>query len=191
MNKKQIKDLNSVLRSIELNEMVFSNIQQMVEKEKFILEERRDNYESKGTDYWDDKAAELEDRIDTLEDEADALEEVASSLQELIELMREKIGDIEGNAIQAPYRTQAASITKKKEELIANRDPLFEEVARLVVMSNTTSTSSIQRRYSIGYNRAGKIMDELEAAGIVGASQGGNPRAVLVDAVGLEQILNG
>ena len=191
MNKKQIKDLNSVLRSIELNEMVFSNIQQMVEKEKFILEERRDNYESKGTDYWDDKAAELEDRIDTLEDEADALDEVASSLQELIELMREKIGDIEGNAIQAPYRTQAASITKKKEELIANRDPLFEEVARLVVMSNTTSTSSIQRRYSIGYNRAGKIMDELEAAGIVGASQGGNPRAVLVDAVGLEQILNG
>ena len=119
------------------------------------------------------------------------MEEVASSLQELIELMREKIGDIEGNAIQAPYRTQAASITKKKEELIANRDPLFEEVARLVVMSNTTSTSSIQRRYSIGYNRAGKIMDELEAAGIVGASQGGNPRAVLVDAVGLEQILNG
>lgn len=118
MNKKQIKDLNSVLRSIELNEIVFSNIQQMVEKEKFILEERRDNYESKGTDYWDDKAAELEDRIDTMGDEADALEEIASSLQELIELMREKIADIERNAIQAPYRTRAASITKKKKKLL-------------------------------------------------------------------------
>lgn len=70
------------------------------------------------------------------------------------------------------------------------RDPLFEEVARLIVNCNTASTSSIQRRYSIGYNRAGKIMDQLEAAGIVGAAQGGKPRQVLVDAAGLEAILN-
>lgn len=190
MNKKQIKDLNSVLRSIELNEIVFSNIQQMVEKEKFVIEERRDNYESKGTDYWDDKAAEFEDRIDILEDEADALDEISSSLQELIELMREKIGEIEGNAIQAPYRSQATATLEKKKRLLAIKDSLFDDVARFVVMSNTASTSSIQRRYSIGYNRAGKIMDELEAAGIVGAAQGGNPRAVLVDEVQLERILN-
>ncbi|MDE7414580.1 MAG: DNA translocase FtsK [Muribaculaceae bacterium] len=72
---------------------------------------------------------------------------------------------------------------------VGPRDPLFEEVARLVVNSNTASTSSLQRRYSIGYNRAGKIMDQLEASGIVGASQGGKPRAVLVDQIGLEQIL--
>lgn len=72
---------------------------------------------------------------------------------------------------------------------VGDRDPLFEEVARRVVNSNTASTSSLQRVYSIGYNRAGKIMDQLEAAGIVGPSQGGKPRAVLVDPVGLESIL--
>lgn len=69
------------------------------------------------------------------------------------------------------------------------RDPLFEEVARLVVHSNNASTSSLQRRYSIGYNRAGKIMDQLEAAGIVGAAQGGKPRAVLMDPVSLDLLL--
>lgn len=69
------------------------------------------------------------------------------------------------------------------------RDPLFDECARVVVMSNTASTSSLQRRYAIGYNRAGKIMDQLEAAGIVGPAQGGKPRAVLVDQIGLESIL--
>ena len=62
---------------------------------------------------------------------------------------------------------------------VGDRDPLFEEVARRVVNSNTASTSSLQRVYSIGYNRAGKIMDQLEAAGIVGPSQGGKPRVLL------------
>lgn len=70
-----------------------------------------------------------------------------------------------------------------------DRDPLFDEVARLIVTSNTASTSSLQRRYSIGYNRAGKIMDQLEAAGIVGPAHGGKPRSVLVDSVTLESIL--
>lgn len=71
-----------------------------------------------------------------------------------------------------------------------DRDPLFEEIARLIVTSNTASTSSLQRRYSIGYNRAGKIMDQMEAAGIVGPSQGGKPRQVLVDPITLESILS-
>lgn len=69
------------------------------------------------------------------------------------------------------------------------RDPLFEEVARLIVNSNTASTSSLQRRYSIGYNRAGKIMDQLEAAGIVGPAQGGKARPVLVDPIALENMI--
>lgn len=70
-----------------------------------------------------------------------------------------------------------------------DRDPLFDEIARLIVTSNTASTSSLQRRYSIGYNRAGKIMDQMEAAGIVGPSTGGKPRQVLVDSITLEAIL--
>ncbi len=72
---------------------------------------------------------------------------------------------------------------------ITDIDPLFEEVARSIVNSGTASTSSIQRRYSIGYNRAGKIMDQMERVGIVGPSQGGKPRTVLVDPMGLESIL--
>ena len=72
-----------------------------------------------------------------------------------------------------------------------DRDPLFDEAAEFVVSSgNTASTSSLQRRYSIGYNRAGKLMDQMEAAGIVGPAVGGKPRQVLVDAYGLENILN-
>jgi len=70
-----------------------------------------------------------------------------------------------------------------------DRDSLFEEAARFVVQSSTASTSSLQRRYSIGYNRAGKIMDQLEAAGIVGPSMGGKPRSVLIDSLQLERML--
>lgn len=73
---------------------------------------------------------------------------------------------------------------------IADRDSLFEEAAAFIVTGTTASTSSLQRRYSIGYNRAGKIMDQLEAAGIVGPAQGGKPRQVLMDSLQLSQILN-
>lgn len=59
-------------------------------------------------------------------------------------------------------------------------DPLFEEVAHYIVSSQQGSTSMIQRRYSIGYNRAGRLMDQMEKAGIVGAAQGARPREVLV-----------
>jgi len=72
---------------------------------------------------------------------------------------------------------------------ITERDTLFEEAARFIVTSQTASTSSLQRRYSIGYNRAGKIMDQMESAGIVGPAQGGKPRQVLVDSIQIEQIL--
>ena len=59
------------------------------------------------------------------------------------------------------------------------RDPLFEEAARIIVESQNASTSMLQRRYSIGYARACKIMDQLEAEGIVGPQNGGKPRKVL------------
>ena len=74
---------------------------------------------------------------------------------------------------------------------IKDCDPLFEDAARYVVTQQLASTTSIQRKLYIGFNRAGKIMDELEAAGIVGPVIGGNSRAVLVDEIELEQILNG
>ncbi len=58
-------------------------------------------------------------------------------------------------------------------------DPMFEEAARLIVGSNHGSTSSIQRKLQLGYNRAGRIMDQLESLGIVGEANGSKPRQVL------------
>ena len=72
-----------------------------------------------------------------------------------------------------------------------NKDEMFEDAARVVVANQMGSTSMIQRRFSIGYNRAGRIMDQLEAAGIVGPSEGSKARQVLIqDEYSLEQLLN-
>ncbi len=70
-------------------------------------------------------------------------------------------------------------------------DPMFPEVAKFVVNNQSGSTSMIQRNYSIGYNRAGKIMDQLEKMGVVGPQVGSKPREVLIkDPITLEGLLN-
>jgi S-DNA-T family DNA segregation ATPase FtsK/SpoIIIE len=61
-----------------------------------------------------------------------------------------------------------------------NRDPLFEEAARLIVQNQVGSTSLLQRRMKLGYNRAGRLMDQLEAAGVVGPNQGSKAREVII-----------
>lgn len=74
---------------------------------------------------------------------------------------------------------------------LSKRDNLFEDAARLVVQSQMGSTSLIQRKFSIGYNRAGRIIDQLESAGIVGPFEGSKARQVLVpDEIALEQLLS-
>jgi S-DNA-T family DNA segregation ATPase FtsK/SpoIIIE len=74
---------------------------------------------------------------------------------------------------------------------LSSKDPLFGDAARWVVVHQSGSTSSIQRRFAIGYNRAGKLMDQLEAAGIVGTLDGSKGRQVLIqDEYSLEQKLN-
>lgn len=62
----------------------------------------------------------------------------------------------------------------------ADRDPLFEDAARLIVSSQMGSTSLLQRRMKLGYNRAGRLMGQLEAAGIVGPNQGAAAREVII-----------
>ncbi|PRY86617.1 FtsK/SpoIIIE family DNA translocase [Mongoliibacter ruber] len=74
---------------------------------------------------------------------------------------------------------------------LADRDPLFDDAARLIVMHQQGSTSLIQRKLKLGYNRAGRIVDQLEAAGIVGSFEGSKAREVLVqDEASLERLLN-
>lgn len=91
-------------------------------------------------------------------------------------LLPEYIGDTEGTGNDAD---------------LDNRDALFDEAARLVVSQQTGSTSNIQRRMKIGYNRAGRIIDELEAAGIVGPFEGSKARQVLIkNEIELEELLN-
>ncbi|MCC8173059.1 MAG: DNA translocase FtsK, partial [Odoribacter sp.] len=88
----------------------------------------------------------------------------------------EYIPDAEGNSVS--------------EADLGVKDPLFEEAARLMVNSQQGSTSSIQRRFSIGYNRAGRIIDQLEAAGVVGPYEGSKARQVLIpDEYSLERLL--
>ena len=73
---------------------------------------------------------------------------------------------------------------------LSDRDPLFEDAARLIVSNQVGSTSLIQRRMKLGYNRAGRLMDQLEAAGVVGPNQGSKARDVLIKTdIDLEQHL--
>ena len=74
---------------------------------------------------------------------------------------------------------------------LADRDVLFDDAARLIVRHQQGSTSLIQRKMKLGYNRAGRLIDQLEAAGIVGVFEGSKAREVLIsDEYSLEQLLN-
>ena len=73
---------------------------------------------------------------------------------------------------------------------LTKRDAMFEECARFIITQSTASTSMLQRRFGIGYNKAGKIMDQMEAAGIVGPACGQKPRTILVDSITLEDIIS-
>lgn len=84
---------------------------------------------------------------------------------------------------EAPVEGDASG---PKDVDFSKLDPLFEEVAANIVSTQQGSTSNIQRKYSLGYNRAGRLMDQLEVAGIVGPQEGSKPRQVLV--ADLEQL---
>jgi len=91
------------------------------------------------------------------------------------------IGDQQGypQAFLLPEYVDEKDLEGKDFDL-ADRDPLFEDAARLIVQNQVGSTSLLQRRMKLGYNRAGRLMDQLEAFRIVGPSQGSKARDVLV-----------
>lgn len=99
-----------------------------------------------------------------------------------VERVAEFIGDQPGfpDAFLLPeYRDDEVAGSNNAPENM-DMDDLFEDAARLIVQHQQGSTSLIQRRMKLGYNRAGRLMDQLEKAGIVGASQGSKPREVFI-----------
>jgi len=108
----------------------------------------------------------------------------------------ERITDFIGNQHGYPSAFQLPEYAPETNDDILEvdlrkKDDLFDDAARLVVQYQQGSTSLIQRKFSIGYNRAGRIIDQLEAAGVVGPFEGSKARQVLiVDEISLEQLLN-
>ncbi len=113
---------------------------------------------------------------------------------EEVENVTEFIG--EQQSYPNPYELPEAKSGGNKdsegeEDVLENLDPMFEEAARLIVRHQQGSTSLIQRRLKLGYNRAGRIIDQLESAGVIGPFEGSKSREVLIeDEFGLEQFLN-
>jgi len=108
-------------------------------------------------------------------------------VEALVDFINNQTGYGEAYPLPEP-QTEAGAVAPGAVDL-SRRDEMFDDCARFVVQNPTASTSSLQRRFSIGYNKAGKIMDQLEAAGIVGPADGQRPRTVLVDQIMLETIL--
>ncbi len=92
-------------------------------------------------------------------------------------------GPVEPMELPEPIDASQGGGDGMPREPIADKDPMLNEVAQYVVLNQQGSTSSIQRKFSIGYNRAGRLMDLLEQYGIVGAAMGSKPRQVLVNDV--------
>lgn len=109
-----------------------------------------------------------------------------------VERVSEFIGAQRGypSAFMLPEYIDENSESSMKDFDASDRDQFFEEAARLIVMHQQGSTSLIQRKLKLGYNRAGRIIDQLEAAGIVGPFEGSKAREVLIpDEYSLEQFL--
>ena len=100
-------------------------------------------------------------------------------IERINEFIQEQPGPIEPMELPEPANNEGGPSGGGTVDA-KNLDPFFEEAAHAIVLSQQGSTSMIQRRFSIGYNRAGRLMDQMEEAGIVGAAQGSKPREVLI-----------
>ncbi len=99
-----------------------------------------------------------------------------------VEQVVDFIGEQQGypQAFLLPEYIDEKEAEARGELDLSERDSLFDDAARLIVQNQIGSTSLLQRRMKLGYNRAGRLMDQLEIAGIVGPSQGSKPRDVLI-----------
>ncbi|MGV3656897.1 MAG: FtsK/SpoIIIE domain-containing protein, partial [Chitinophagaceae bacterium] len=99
-----------------------------------------------------------------------------------VEKIVDHIADQRGypQAFMLPEYVDEKEVGKDSDFDASDRDPLFEDAAKLIIQNQVGSTSLIQRRMKLGYNRAGRLMDQLEAAGVVGPNQGSKAREVLM-----------
>ena len=111
-------------------------------------------------------------------------------IDELCDFVSGQRGYDEAYALPEYVGDEGGQDIEEREIDLGNRDVMFDEAARLVVIHQQGSTSLIQRRLKLGYNRAGRLIDQLEAAGIVGAFEGSKAREVLIsDPQHLEEVL--
>lgn len=100
-------------------------------------------------------------------------------VERIAEYIADQPGPVEPMILPEPVNEDGSAVGAGGAGM-GNLDPMFEEAAKAIISTQQGSTSMIQRRLAIGYNRAGRIMDQLEAAGVVGPAQGAKPRDVLI-----------
>ncbi|MBS5328264.1 MAG: DNA translocase FtsK, partial [Atopobium sp.] len=109
-------------------------------------------------------------------------------IEETVKYIRtQRVAEYHDNILTVATPTQADGVGGVGGMAQAD-DPLIWEAARIIVDSQLGSTSSLQRALSVGYARAGRIMDMLEAKGVVGPANGSKPREVLIDKDALEEL---
>ena len=130
----------------------------------------------------------LENEIESLENEIKSLSDELTNLQQeetrlttqYYELLQEITADCP--KWESKLSEIAEFIPHKEKKKLANLDPLFTEAAKLIIKKKDTSISLIQRKFAIGYNRAARIMNQLEECGIVGTEEGSKSRQLLCEA---------
>ena len=129
----------------------------------------------------------LENEIESLENEIKSLSDELTNLQQeetrlttqYYELLQEITADCP--KWESKLSEIAEFIPHKEKKKLANLDPLFTEAAKLIIKKKDTSISLIQRKFAIGYNRAARIMNQLEECGIVGTEEGSKSRQLLCE----------
>lgn len=130
----------------------------------------------------------LENEIESLENEIKSLSDELTNLQQeetrLTTQYNELLQEITADCPKWESKLSeiAEFIPHKEKKKVANLDPLFTEAAKLIIKKKDTSISLIQRKFAIGYNRAARIMNQLEECGIVGTEEGSKSRQLLCEA---------
>ena len=112
-------------------------------------------------------------------------------VNQINQFIAQQQGYIECYELPEPLVGDGDGMGESHDVDMSHLDPMFSDAARLIVSTQKGSMSLIQRKFSLGYNRAGRLMDQLEKAGIVGQARGSKPREVLIqDEMSLENLLN-